>query len=129
MKKFIILLANSQHYFIHVLRIALFITMVWNGLFMLRSCGDDAVACVFGVALLVIGTMTLSGIWLYKIGLIGGLLTFAVSLVGLTCLIHAAPEAGRLIVKDAVLMVAGVISAADCAKQIFRAYVVGNGKV
>ena len=91
-----------------------------------------------GLVIVIIGILTLLGIWFYKIGLIGGLLTFGMSLVTLTFLITT-PEvyvpnlggdfptphfgfpylsgAGRLVIKDVIMMAAGLICASDCAKR------------
>ena len=83
--------------------------------------------------------MTLLGIWSANIGFIGGLLTFGMSLVTLTFLITTpevyvpnlggdfpTPEfgfpylsgAGRLVIKDVIMMAAGLIIASDSAKKI-----------
>lgn len=92
-----------------------------------------------GTVILIIGIFTLMGIWYDKMGLIGGLLTFGMSLVTLTFLITTpevyvpnlggdfpTPEygfpylsgAGRLVLKDVIMMVAGLICAADSAKRL-----------
>ncbi|TYB74070.1 DUF417 family protein [Bizionia myxarmorum] len=92
-----------------------------------------------GTVIVIIGILTLLGIWFAKIGLIGGILTFGMSIVTLTFLITT-PEvyvpnlggdfptpqfgfpylsgAGRLVLKDVIMMAAGLICASDCAKQI-----------
>ncbi|NCU05716.1 MAG: DUF417 domain-containing protein [Chitinophagaceae bacterium] len=92
-----------------------------------------------GAVIIVIGVLTFLGIWYAKTGLIGGLLTFGMSLVTLTFLITT-PEvyvpkldgdfptpqygfpylsgAGRLVLKDVIMMASGLICAADCAKRI-----------
>ena len=91
-----------------------------------------------GTVILVIGIITLLGIWSPKIGLIGGLLTFGMSLVTLTFLITTpevyvpnlggdfpTPEfgfpylsgAGRLVLKDVIMMAAGLLCASDSAKR------------
>lgn len=94
-----------------------------------------------GAVIIIIGILTLLGIWFSKIGLIGGLLTFGMSLVTLSFLITT-PEvyvpnlggdfptpqfgfpylsgAGRLVIKDVIMMVTGLICASDCAKRILR---------
>lgn len=92
-----------------------------------------------GTVILIIGTLTLPGIWNTKIGLIGGLLTFGMSLVTLSFLIttpevyvpnlagdfptpqHGFPYlsgAGRLVLKDVIMMGAGLIVASDSAKHL-----------
>lgn len=92
-----------------------------------------------GTVIVIIGILTLLGIWFSKIGLIGGLLTFGMSLVTLTFLITT-PEvyvpnlggdfptpqygfpylsgAGRLVLKDIIMMAAGLICASDCARKL-----------
>ena len=94
-----------------------------------------------GAVIIVIGLLTFLGIWYVKIGLIGGLLTFGMSLVTLSFLITT-PEvyvpnlggdfptpqfgfpylsgAGRLVLKDIIMMGAGLICASDCAKKILQ---------
>ena len=92
-----------------------------------------------GTVIVIIGILTLLGIWSAKIGMIGGLLTFGMSLVTLTFLIttpevyvpnlggdgptpnHGFPYlsgAGRLVLKDVIMMGGGLVCAADCAKRI-----------
>lgn len=94
-----------------------------------------------GTVILIIGMLTLLGIWCPKTGMIGGLLTFGMSLVTLSFLITT-PEvyvpnlggdfptpqygfpylsgAGRLVIKDVIMMAAGLICAADAAKKILE---------
>lgn len=94
-----------------------------------------------GTVIVIIGIFTLLGIWYSKIGFIGGLLTFGMSLVTLTFLITT-PEvyvpnlggdfptpqygfpylsgAGRLVIKDVIMMGAGLIVAADSAKKLIQ---------
>ncbi|RKS03148.1 DUF417 family protein [Flavobacterium sp. 102] len=92
-----------------------------------------------GAVIVLIGLLTLMGIWFDKIGMIGGLLTFGMSIVTLTFLITTpevyvpnlggdfpTPEygfpylsaAGRLVLKDIIMLAAGLICAADSAKRI-----------
>lgn len=92
-----------------------------------------------GTVIVIIGILTLLGIWLPKAGLIGGLLTFGMSLVTLSFLITT-PEvyvpnlggdfptphfgfpylsgAGRLVLKDVIMMAAGLICASDSARRL-----------
>ncbi|AFD55553.1 DUF417 domain-containing protein [Riemerella anatipestifer] len=94
-----------------------------------------------GMVIVSIGILTLLGIWSPKIGLIGGLLTFGMSVITLSFLITT-PEvyvpkldgdfltpqygfpylsgAGRLVLKDVIMMAAGLICASDCAKRILN---------
>ncbi len=92
-----------------------------------------------GAMIVGIGTLTLLGIWFSKIGLMGGLLTFGMSLTTLSFLITT-PEvyvpalggdfptpqfgfpylsgAGRLVLKDIIMLAAGLVCASDSAKQV-----------
>lgn len=92
-----------------------------------------------GSVIVTIGTLTLLGIWYPKIGLLGGLLTFGMSIVTLTFLIttpevyvpnlggdfptpqHGFPYlsgAGRLVIKDIIMLAVGLICASESAKRI-----------
>lgn len=94
-----------------------------------------------GTVIVIIGLLTFLGIWYPKIGVIGGLLTFGMSLVTLSFLIttpevyvpnlggdfptpqHGFPYlsgAGRLVLKDVIMMAAGLICASDCAKRLLE---------
>lgn len=94
-----------------------------------------------GAVIVLIGVLTFLGIWYAKIGLLGALLTFGMSLVTLTFLIttpevyvpnlggdfptpqHGFPYlsgAGRLVLKDVIMLSAGLICASDCAKRILK---------
>lgn len=97
-----------------------------------------------GTVIVLIGILTLLGIWYPGIGLLGGLLTFVMSLVTLSFL-FTTPEvyvpnlggdfptphygfpylsgAGRLVIKDVIMMAAGLICASDSAR-----YLIKNGK-
>jgi uncharacterized membrane protein YkgB len=94
-----------------------------------------------GTVIVIIGTLTLLGIWYAKIGLLGGLLTVGMSIVTLTFLITT-PEvyvpnlggdfptpqygfpylsgAGRLVIKDIIMLTVGLICASDSAKRILK---------
>lgn len=94
-----------------------------------------------GTVIVIIGTLTLLGIWYSKIGLIGGLLTFGMSIVTLSFLLTT-PEvyvpnlggdfptpqygfpylsgAGRLVIKDIIMLSAGLMCASDSAKRILK---------
>src|SRR5690606_4910151 len=92
-----------------------------------------------GIVILIIGTLTLLGTWYAKIGLTGGLLTAGMSVITLTFLIttpevyvpdlggdfptpqHGFPYlsgAGRLVIKDIIMLAAGLVCASDSAKKI-----------
>lgn len=94
-----------------------------------------------GTFIVIIGLLTLLGIWSPKIGLVGGLLTFGMSIVTLSFLITT-PEvyvpnlggdfptpqygfpylsgAGRLVLKDIIMMAGGAIAASDAAQRILK---------
>ena len=94
-----------------------------------------------GIVIVTIGVLTLLGIWFPKIGFIGALLTVGMSVVTLSFLVTT-PEvyvpnlggdfptpqygfpflsgAGRLVLKDVIMMGAGLICAADSAKRLLR---------
>lgn len=92
-----------------------------------------------GTTIVIIGLLTLLGIWIPKIGLLGGLLTFVMSLVTLSFLIttpevyvpdlggdfptpqHGFPYlsgAGRLVLKDIIMLAGGLLCASDCARKM-----------
>ena len=138
MKKFIILLANSQRYFIHAVRVAIFISFILFAGAKAFSNHGDYISYMGVAVILIIGAMTLLGIWFHKIGLIGGLCIFLTSLAAIIFLSITIPRVlyapyqvmfllssfGRLV----VLMTAGLICASDSAKQIFRQYVLRMGR-
>ena len=106
----------------------------WN-----KENGTYSFSIALGIVIVTIGLMNLLGIFYYKIGLVGGMLTFAMSLVTLSFLITT-PEAyvpnlggdfstehfgfpflsaaGRLVIKDLIMMTAGLVAASDSAKRI-----------
>ena len=86
-----------------------------------------------GAVIVIIGILTLMGIFSAPLGMIGGLLTFGMSIVTLSFLIttpevyvpdlggpdHGFPYlsgAGRLVLKDVIMMAGGLIVASDSAK-------------
>jgi uncharacterized membrane protein YkgB len=96
-----------------------------------------------GTVICIIGLLVLLGIWFPKMGMIGGLLTFLMSLVTLSFLVTT-PEvyvpnlggdfptphfgfpylsgAGRLVVKDIIMLAGGLIIASDCARKLTKSY-------
>ncbi|KFC17809.1 MULTISPECIES: DUF417 family protein [Chryseobacterium group] len=96
-----------------------------------------------GTVIWIIGLFVLLGIWFPKIGMIGGLLTFGMSLVTLSFLITT-PEvyvpnlggdfptpqfgfpylsgAGRLVIKDIIMLAGGLIIASDSARKLTKNY-------
>lgn len=105
--------------------------------------GTYAFSYGLGTVILSIGLLVLLGIWFPKIGVLGGLLTFGMSLVTLTFLITTpevyvpslggdfpTPEfgfpylsgAGRLVVKDVIMMAGGLIIASESSKDIVKNY-------
>lgn len=183
-QKFLIILSQSQGYFISFLRIAIFVVMVWigglkafqyeadgivpfvaNSPFMSffyqkdapeytqyknregelvpeniawhKENGTYVFSYALGAVIVIIGFLTLSGIYSPVSGLTGGLLTFGMSVVTLTFLIttpevyvpalggpeHGFPYlsgAGRLVLKDIIMMAGGLIVAADSATQLLN---------
>jgi len=108
-----------------------------------KENGTYVFAYFLGATIIIIGILTLLGIWFPRIGLIGGLLTFVMSIVTLTFLITT-PEvyvpnlggdfptpqygfpylsgAGRLVIKDVIMLAGGLICATDCAKRIISKF-------
>ncbi|SDE39116.1 DUF417 family protein [Riemerella columbipharyngis] len=106
-----------------------------------KENGTYAFSYGLGTVIVSIGILMLLGIWYPKIGLWGGLLTFGMSIVTLSFLITT-PEvyvpnlggdmptpnfgfpylsgAGRLVLKDVIMMAGGLIAASDCAKRILK---------
>src|SRR5690606_17316604 len=90
-----------------------------------------------GTVICVIGILVLLGIWFPKAGLWGGLLTFGMSLVTLSFLVttpetwipnlegpqHGFPylsAAGRLVVKDVIMLGAGLVAASESASRLLK---------
>src|SRR5690606_6167171 len=94
-----------------------------------------------GTVIVIIGLLTLAGIWSAKLGIMGGLLTVVMSIVTLSFLIttpevyvpnlggdfptprHGFPYlsgAGRLVLKDIIMMAAGLMVASDAAQRLRR---------
>ena len=110
-----------------------------------KQNGTYVVSCLIGAMICTIGTLVLLGIWFPKLGLIGGLLTFGMSIVTLSFLIttpetwvpnlgnpalgitespnHGFPYlsgAGRLVLKDIIMSAAGLIVASNAARRILE---------
>lgn len=90
-----------------------------------------------GAVIFIFGMLVLLGIWFPKLGLIGGLLTVVMSFVTLTFLLttpetwvpdlggpdHGFPflsAAGRLVIKDIIMLGGGLVIASDSAQQILK---------
>lgn len=103
--------------------------------------GTYAFSYGLGTVICIIGLLVLIGIWSPKIGLWGGLLTFGMSIVTLSFLIttpetwvpnlggpnHGFPYlsgAGRLVLKDVIMMGAGLVLAAEAAQRLLKKKVV-----
>lgn len=106
-----------------------------------KTNGTYAFSFGLGTAIVLIGLLVLAGIWLPKIGIIGGLLTVIMAFVTLSFLITT-PEvyvpnlggdfptpnfgfpylsgAGRLVLKDIIMMAAGLVVASDSAKSLLK---------
>lgn len=108
-----------------------------------KENGTYIFAYGLGSVIFVIGIFVLLGIWYPKIGMIGGLLTFGMSIVTLSFLITTpevyvpnlggdfpAPHygfpylsaAGRLVIKDIIMLAGGLIIASDSARQLMKNY-------
>ena len=110
-----------------------------------KQNGTYAVSYLIGAVICTIGTLVLLGIWFPKLGLIGGLLTFGMSIVTLSFLIttpetwvpnlgnpalgitespnHGFPYlsgAGRLVLKDIIMSAAGLIVASNAARRLLE---------
>ena len=106
-----------------------------------RANGTYAFSYGLGTVIVVIGLLVLAGLWFPKPGLLGGLLTFGMSIVTLSFLIttpetwvanlggdlptprHGFPYlsgAGRLVLKDIIMMGGGLVIASDCARRMTR---------
>ena len=106
-----------------------------------KANGTYTVSYIIGAMIVAIGLLTLAGIWSPTLGMFGGLLTFGMSIVTLSFLIFT-PEtwvpnlggdfptphygfpylsaAGRLILKDIIMMAGGLTAAAECAGRILN---------
>lgn len=102
-----------------------------------QANGTYIFSYALGTVILAIGALVLLGIFYPKIGLTGGLLTTGMSIVTLSFLITT-PEvwvpnlggpdygfpylsgAGRLVLKDIIMLGAGLVIAADSAQRILK---------
>lgn len=106
-----------------------------------KSNGTYLFSYGLGTAIVLIGLTVLLGIWFPKIGFIGGLLTFGMSIVTLSFLITT-PEAwvpnlggdmptphhgfpylsgvGRLVIKDTIMSAGGLLVSLDAARRILK---------
>lgn len=100
-----------------------------------QANGTYLFSYILGATIIVIGLIVLSGIFSAKAGLIGGLLTVGMSIVTLSFLLTT-PEvfvpnlggpdygfpflsgAGRLVLKDIIMLAAGLVIASDSAKKL-----------
>lgn len=107
--------------------------------------GTYGASYFIGAVIVTIGTLVFLGIWFPKLGLIGGILTFGMSIVTLSFLIttpetwvanlgnpalgiaespnHGFPYlsgAGRLVIKDIIMSAGGLIVASNAAKRILE---------
>ncbi|WP_407481034.1 DUF417 family protein [Elizabethkingia meningoseptica] len=108
----------------------------WN-----KSNGTYIFSYTLGTGIVLIGLLNLAGVWNDKMGLAGGILTFLMSIVTLSFLITT-PEAyvpdlggdlptpqfgfpylsgaGRLVLKDIIMMAAGLVMASESARRILK---------
>ncbi|WP_109428426.1 YkgB family protein [Aggregatibacter kilianii] len=106
-----------------------------------KANGTYTASYIIGAMIVTIGLLTLAGIWSPTLGLLGGLLTFGMSIVTLSFLIFT-PEtwvpnlggdlptphygfpylsaAGRLIIKDIIMMAGGLVAAAECSNRYLK---------
>ncbi|WP_126651417.1 DUF417 family protein [Chryseobacterium aureum] len=103
--------------------------------------GTYAFSYGLGTMIVLIGLLVLSGIWFPKTGAAGGALTFLMSLVTLSFLLttpevyvpdlggdYATPQhgfpylsgAGRLVLKDIIMMAGGLVLFSDNLKKVVR---------
>lgn len=109
-----------------------------------KSNGTYTFSYGLGLVIVIIGLTVLLGIWSPKIGFWGGILTAGMSITTLTFLITT-PEvyvpnlggdfqtpqygfpylsgAGRLVIKDIIMLAGGLIIASDSAQKIIRSSV------
>lgn len=94
-----------------------------------------------GSVIIAIGILVFLGIWWPRVGLLGGILTIGMSFVTLSFLLttpevyvpnlggdfptphHGFPYlsgAGRLVLKDLIMLAAGFVIASDCAQRILK---------
>ena len=94
-----------------------------------------------GTVIIIIGLLTLAGIWSAGLGVFGGLLTVVMSIVTLSFLMttpevyvpdlggdfptprHGFPYlsgAGRLVLKDVIMMAAGLLVASEAAQRVLK---------
>ncbi|KOE63955.1 YkgB family protein [Aggregatibacter actinomycetemcomitans] len=107
-----------------------------------KANGTYTASYIIGAMIVTIGLLTLAGILSPTLGLFGGLLTFGMSIVTLSFLIFT-PEtwvpnlggdlptpnygfpylsaAGRLVIKDIIMMAGGLVAAAECANRWLKA--------
>jgi uncharacterized membrane protein YkgB len=102
-----------------------------------QANGTYLFSYALGAVIIVIGILTLAGIFSAKVGLLGGLLTVGMSIVTLSFLIttpevyvpdlggpdHGFPflsGAGRLVLKDIIMLGAGLVVVSDSAKHLLQ---------
>ena len=106
-----------------------------------KANGTYVFAYGLGTVIVIIGLLVLLGIWFERLGMLGGLLTFGMSIVTLSFLIttpetwvpnlggdmptpqHGFPylsAAGRLVIKDIIMMAGGLLVATDAAQRYLK---------
>ena len=106
-----------------------------------KENGTYVFAYGLGTVIVIIGLLVLLGIWFERLGMLGGLLTFGMSIVTLSFLIttpetwvpnlggdmptpqHGFPylsAAGRLVIKDIIMMAGGLIVATEAAQRYLK---------
>ncbi|KYH08250.1 MULTISPECIES: DUF417 family protein [Chryseobacterium] len=97
--------------------------------------GTYTFSFALGIMIVIIGLLTLLGVWFPKVGFLSGILIFCMSQVTLSFLITT-PEAyvpnigseqygfpylagkGRLVIKDIIMLAGGLIIASDSARKL-----------
>lgn len=106
-----------------------------------KENGTYVFAYGLGTVIVIIGLLVLLGIWFERLGMLGGLLTFGMSIFTLSFLIttpetwvpnlggdmptpqHGFPylsAAGRLVIKDIIMMAGGLPVATDAAQRYLK---------
>jgi uncharacterized membrane protein YkgB len=125
---------DPQHYKPHMNKEGQVVeaNMEWH-----KANGSYTFAYILGAAIVLFGLLTLLGIWLPKAGMFGGLLIGLMAFVTLSFLIttpeayvpdlggpnHGFPYlsgAGRLVIKDVIMMAGALVCASDSARALLK---------
>ena len=78
-----------------------------------KANGTYTASYIIGAIIVTIGLLTLAGIWSPTFGLLGGLPTPNYGFPYLS-------GAGRLVIKDIIMMAGGLVAAAECANRYLK---------